>query len=111
MKPPFAERVYALVRQIPSGRAVSYGGVAAILGQPRAARAVGRALRNLPDGSGVPWWRVVNRDGEISIKGAFPGPRLQRELLEREGVEFDAGGRVDWKRFGWSPGEEESCPP
>jgi methylated-DNA-protein-cysteine methyltransferase-like protein len=102
MVPPFAQRVYRLARQIPHGRVVSYGGVAAMLGQPRAARAVGWALRNNPDDDQtVPWWRVINRNGEISIKGAFPGPHLQRELLEREGVEFDAKGRVDWKRFGW----------
>jgi methylated-DNA-protein-cysteine methyltransferase-like protein len=87
---------------------VSYGGVAAILGQPRAARAVGWALRNTPDAvAPVPWWRVINRNGEISIKGAFPGARLQRELLEREGIEFDERGRVDWTRFGWSPEGEE----
>jgi methylated-DNA-protein-cysteine methyltransferase-like protein len=109
-RPPFAERVYALVVQVPCGRAVSYGGVAAMLGQPRAARAVGWALRNLPEGSEVPWWRVINRNGEISLPGPYPYPRLQRELLEREGVEFDARGRVDWARFGWtaSVGEGEN---
>lgn len=102
--PPFAKRVYELVRQVPYGKVVSYGGVAAMLGQPRAARAVGWALRNTPDSEEpVPWWRVINRNGEISIKGAFPGPRLQRELLEREGVEFDGRGRVDWDTFGWEP--------
>jgi methylated-DNA-protein-cysteine methyltransferase-like protein len=102
MVPPFAQRVYQLVRQVPYGQVVSYGGVAAMLGHPRAARAVGWALRNLADhDEAVPWWRVINRNGEISIKGAFPGPHLQRELLEREGIEFDAKGRVDWKRFGW----------
>lgn len=105
--PPFAQRVYHLVRKVPYGKVVSYGAVAAMLGQPRAARAVGWALRNLADhDEAVPWWRVINRNGEISIKGAFPGPRLQRELLEGEGVEFDAAGRVDWKRFGWRGAEE-----
>jgi methylated-DNA-protein-cysteine methyltransferase-like protein len=104
--PPFAQRVYDLVRQVPFARVVSYGGVAAMLGHPRAARAVGWALRNLSDhDEAVPWWRVINRNGEISIKGAFPGPRLQRELLEGEGVEFDSLGRVDWKRFGWRGAE------
>jgi methylated-DNA-protein-cysteine methyltransferase-like protein len=97
----FTDRVHAVVRVVPRGQVVSYGGVAAILGQPRAARAVGRALCGLPDGSDVPWWRVINRNAEISIKCADHGPALQRALLEREGVRFDRNGRTDWKRFGW----------
>lgn len=92
----FAERVYDVVRCVPRGRVVSYGGVAALLGQPRAARAVGGALGALDDGVRVPWWRVVNRNGEISHRS-----RLQRLLLQREGVRFDTRGRIDWRRFGW----------
>jgi methylated-DNA-protein-cysteine methyltransferase-like protein len=99
--PRFAEQVYALVGRVPRGRIVSYGGVAALLGRPRAARAVGRALFELPDGHRVPWWRVVNRNGEISIKGVLHGPAVQRALLEKEGVKFDPAGRIDWERFGW----------
>jgi methylated-DNA-protein-cysteine methyltransferase-like protein len=101
----FTEAVYRTVRAVPRGRVVSYGGVAAILGRPRAARAVGTALWNLPDGSDVPWWRVINHNGEISIKGVLHGPRVQRALLEGEGVRFDRHGRVDWDRFGWSAEE------
>jgi methylated-DNA-protein-cysteine methyltransferase-like protein len=97
----FTNRVYAMVRRVPYGRVVSYGGIAALLGQPRAARGVGQALHALPDDANVPWWRVINRNGEISIRGTFHGPQLQRALLEGEGVEFSAGGRVAWKRFGW----------
>ena len=98
----FAQRVYEMVRQCPAGRIVSYGGVAALLGQPRAARGVGRALSELPDGSDVPWWRVVNRNGEISIKGVDHGPQLQRALLQREGVRFNRRGRIDWRKYGWN---------
>jgi methylated-DNA-protein-cysteine methyltransferase-like protein len=98
---PFQERVYRVVSAIPSGTIASYGGVAALLGQPRAARAVGSALCDLPEESDVPWWRVVNRDGEISISCIHHGPRLQRVLLESEGVEFDESGRISWERFGW----------
>jgi methylated-DNA-protein-cysteine methyltransferase related protein len=90
-----------MVRRCPRGRVVSYGGVAALLGHPRAARGVGTALSALPDGSDVPWWRVVNRNGEISIKGVPHGPQLQRALLLAEGVKFDRRGRIDWKTFGW----------
>ncbi len=99
----FSERVYALVRLVPRGRIVSYGGTAALLGQPRAARGVGGALAALPHDTDVPWWRVVNRNGEISIKGPLHGAAIQRMLLEREGVEFGPTGRIDWTRFGWAP--------
>lgn len=98
----FAERVYDLVRRVPRGRVVSYGGVAALLGRPRAARGVGRALRELPHDTDVPWWRVVNHAGAISLGKLDPhAARLQRVLLKGEGVVFDARGRIDWERFGW----------
>ena len=104
----FTERVYRIVRSVPRGRIVSYGGVAALLGQPRAARGVGRTLYALPDETDVPWWRVVNRNGEISIRGVPHGARVQRKLLEGEGVRFDRTGRIDWKRFGWDPSDTGS---
>lgn len=103
----FTDRVYRTVRRVPRGRVVSYGGVAAMLGHPRAARGVGQALHALPDESDVPWWRVVNRNGEISIRGIPHGAQLQRVLLEREGIRFDDAGRIDWRRFGWD-GESRS---
>ncbi len=99
----FSERVYALVRLVPRGRIVSYGGAAALLGQPRAVRGVGGALAALPHDTTVPWWRVVNRNGEISIKGPLHGAAIQRMLLEREGVRFGPTGRIDWTEFGWAP--------
>jgi methylated-DNA-protein-cysteine methyltransferase-like protein len=103
MKRPlsFAERVHTVIRAIPRGRVASYGGVAALLGRPRAGRAVGTVLANLADGSDVPWWRVLNRNGEISIRGTLHGPAIQRAALEAEGVRFDRSGRIDWQRFGW----------
>jgi methylated-DNA-protein-cysteine methyltransferase related protein len=99
--PDFAAQVYAMVERCPRGRIVSYGGVAAMLGKPRSARAVGRALNALPDNNRVPWWRVVNSRGEVSIRGVEHGDVLQRTLLEREGVKFDKSGRISWKQFGW----------
>lgn len=105
----FSDRVYALVRRVPRGHILSYGGVAAILGQPRAARGVGHALSVLPEGTDVPWWRVVNRNGEISIRGPIHGAALQRALLEAEGVRFDRQGRIDWRGYGWAgPTEAEA---
>ena len=101
----FSERVYDIVRRIPSGRVVSYGDVAGLLGRPRAARGVGWALNSLDADSDVPWWRVINHRGEISIRNPDFAPRVQQALLEEEGVEFDEGGRVDWARFRWLPPE------
>jgi methylated-DNA-protein-cysteine methyltransferase related protein len=92
------KRVHALVRRVPRGRVVTYGQVAALLGSPRAARAVGHAMRVCP--AGVPWHRVVNGQGAISRRGDGSGALSQRLLLEGEGVRF-ARGRIDLGRFGW----------
>lgn len=96
----FFEQVYSVVRCIPSGYVATYGQIARLLGQPHAARTVGWAMRGLPEGSDVPWHRIVNAVGRISI--ADPqGAAEQRRLLEAEGVAFDAYGRIDLDRFGW----------
>jgi methylated-DNA-protein-cysteine methyltransferase related protein len=99
----FARRVQRVVRRVPHGRVVSYGGVAALLGAPRAARAVGRAMATLPPGSDVPWWRVVGHTGRVSSRADRHASHVQRALLEAEGVRFDRSGRIDWQQFGWSP--------
>lgn len=98
----FPEQVYRLVARCPRGKVVSYGGVAAMLGKPRAARAVGTALRELPDNSQVPWWRVINSSGRITIRGITNIAALQRALLEREGVKFNSSGKIDWEKYGWN---------
>lgn len=107
----FTARVHDAVRAIPTGRVSSYGTIAAIAGRPRAARGVGRVLRQLSDGSDLPWWRVINARGEISIPRSGYGRRLQRALLEDDGVVFGEAGRVDMRVFGW-PGarDEEDIP-
>jgi methylated-DNA-protein-cysteine methyltransferase-like protein len=92
------DAVYAMVRQIPEGHVVSYGQVAFFLGWPNGARTVGWALRALPTGSDIPWHRVVNAQGKISL----PNPRRQRAQLEAEGIIFDQQDKIDLKRFGWS---------
>ena len=97
----FFERVYRLVRQVPPGKVTSYGAIARMLGHPRAARTVGWALHSLPEGSDVPWHRVINSQGCISISRREHSADLQRALLETEGIQFDADGTVDWERFGW----------
>ena len=94
------ERIYAVVRRIPRGRVASYGEVAERAGVGRGARQVGYALHALSDLADVPWHRVVNARGEISPRASgFEVP--QRRLLEREGVRFDARGRIDLAEFGW----------
>ena len=96
----FFERVWSLVEQIPTGRVATYGQVAALLGIPRGARAVGWALRALPMSrqKTVPWHRVVGAGGRISPR-AGSGPRVQRRRLRTEGVRFTRG-RVDLERHG-----------
>lgn len=97
-------RIYAVVARIPRGRVATYGQVALYAGLPGRARQVGRALRELPDGSGLPWHRVINARGEVSPRGGLGLEEgFQRHLLEREAVRFDARGRVDLDRFGWEP--------
>ena len=96
------ERIYAAVRQIPYGKVATYGQIALIAGRCTA-RMVGNALAGLSNGEDVPWQRVINRMGKISPHGAGFGSAMQRALLEEEGVEFDAQGRIDFRRFGWLP--------
>lgn len=100
---PFQEAVCRTVRQVPAGRVISYGGVAALMGAPRAARGVGSALCALEDGTDVPWWRVVNREGRISTTCIDHTCRLQRALLEAEGIPFDDHGCVSLDEYGWNP--------
>jgi methylated-DNA-protein-cysteine methyltransferase-like protein len=92
-------QVYALVRRVPAGRVVTYGQIAAALGDPRRARVVGWAMRACPDD--VPWHRVVNSRGGLSLGPAHGGVNLQRALLEDEGVEFDATEHIDLRVYGW----------
>jgi len=96
----FFERVYELVEQIPRGRVATYGQVAALLGVPRGARAVGWALRalNRPRARTVPWHRVLGAGGRISLRGGS-GPTEQRRRLRAEGVRFRKGC-VDLKEHG-----------
>ena len=93
------ERIYDVVRQIPCGRVASYGRVAVLAGNPRWARVVGYALHVNPAPEHIPCYRVVTKDGRLSPAFAFGGENRQRELLEREGVEFGEDGRVDMGRF------------
>ena len=102
----FQQDVYKIVRSVPRGKVATYGQIASKINPPAtvaadtyrafAARWVGGALAACPPD--VPWQRVVNSQGKISDR---PGADKQRHMLELEGIEFDAKGRIDLKRFGW----------
>jgi methylated-DNA-protein-cysteine methyltransferase related protein len=98
------EAIYAVVRRIPRGRVATYGQVAALAGRPGRARQVGYAMHALPEGSGVPWQRVINASGRISFHPDSMEHAVQRALLESEGVVFGPRGAVSLERFGWKPG-------
>ncbi|MNR94146.1 Methylated-DNA--protein-cysteine methyltransferase [compost metagenome] len=99
----FYEEIYRAVRAIPPGRVTTYGTIAAMVGRPMAARAVGYALRALPEGSDVPWHRVINAQGRISLTARHPHETdFQRHRLEREGIVFDVEDRVDLHTYGWA---------
>ena len=106
--PNFYDAVHTLVRDIPPGRVMTYGQIATILGAPRAARAVGYALRALEEGSGVPWQRVINSRGGVSARSDVERPTLQIELLDEEGVQFGADDTCDLSIFRWEPAEPEA---
>ncbi|MES1933129.1 MGMT family protein [Salinisphaera shabanensis T35B1] len=90
--------VFDAVRRIPAGRVTTYGRIARLIGRPRAARQVGYAMHRCP--SGLPWHRVINAQGRISLPAASTAALAQRRRLEEEGVVF-IGGKVDLDRFGW----------
>jgi methylated-DNA-protein-cysteine methyltransferase-like protein len=98
----YRERVYELVRQIPRGRVMSYGQIAAVLGEGYTPRTVGYVMHGADDEK-VPWQRVINSQGKCSTGRMTIPVNLQQEMLEQEGVIFNDKGRCDMKEFGWFP--------
>lgn len=104
MPSDFYKDVYKLVCKIPAGRVATYGQVATMLGKPRGARLVGWALNSCL--TNVPWQRVINRQGMISIENMRASKDLQASLLKNEGVEvtFKQGNYwIDLKKYLWQP--------
>jgi len=93
--------IYEVVLQIPRGRVATYGQVAELAGMPGHARQVGYALHRLPVSSKVPWHRVINRQGRISLRLEMSAVCLQRVLLESEGVVFNDAGEIPLKKYRW----------
>jgi methylated-DNA-protein-cysteine methyltransferase related protein len=97
-------RIYAAVSRVPRGRVATYGQIASVAGLPGHARMVGYALAALPEGRRVPWHRVVNAAGKISLRSdGRPMDEIQRFLLEKEGVRFGETGAIPLDRFRWRP--------
>lgn len=96
----FREQVIEAVKKIPKGRVVSYGQVASECGSPRAARQVGWILHTLDGSNNVPWWRVINNLGYISIKGNIMStPLAQKKFLEDEGIIVNPDMTIDIEKF------------
>ncbi|NMA07098.1 MAG: MGMT family protein [Ruminococcaceae bacterium] len=95
------EKIYSIVRRIPSGKVATYGQIALMAGNPRLSRVVGYALHRNPSPETIPCFRVVNRFGECPGSFAFGGEDAQRLLLEEDGVLF-IGNRVDMKKCQWT---------
>ena len=94
-------RIYAVIAQIPFGKIATYGQIARIEGHATA-RMVGRSLATVPDHVNIPWQRVLNHAGKLSERSGGGGTSKQRELLQSEGVVFNAHGRTRLAQFGWS---------
>lgn len=105
MRQPFTERVITLIHNIPRGRVTTYGTIAAMAGNPQAARQVARILHACSATDNLPWHRVVNREGRISLP-RWSGYEEQKQLLESEGVRFDAADRIMLNQFLW-PSDRE----
>lgn len=109
----FKELVKKYVQKIPKGKLVSYGQVAAACGSPRAARQVGWMLHSLDGDNSVPWWRVINNGGYISIKGnTYSTPLAQKKLIEDEGIAVAEDLKIDLEkhRYYYSPGSRPRKP-
>lgn len=98
----FYERVVKFIKSIPRGKVATYGQVADYAGNPRAAREVAYILHSSSDKEGLPWQRVINSKGKISMKPGH-GYEMQKKMLEDEGIVFGEDDRVDFERFLWQP--------
>ena len=94
------EQIWQIIAAVPRGKVVTYGQVARLAGYPRHARYVGTTLKNLPHGTRLPWYRVLNAQGRLSFPQGSEAYWRQRRLLEDEGVVF-IGERISLREFGW----------
>jgi methylated-DNA-protein-cysteine methyltransferase-like protein len=95
----FLAQIFVVIHQIPSGKVSTYGDIAKMAGYPGYARHVGKALSNLPEGSTLPWFRVINSAGRISLKGDSFDRQIRH--LREDGIEVSELGRVSLKKYRW----------
>lgn len=95
--------ILTILKQIPRGHVATYGQVASLAGVPKNARQVGAILRSLPVDSDVPWFRIVNAQGDVAARGSPDSESFQRRRLALEGVQFDRRGRVLLQEHQWIP--------
>ena len=98
----FFEAVKEIIKSIPTGQVATYGQIAAYAGNPQGARQVAWVLHTYSEKEGLPWHRVINSKGGISL-GHGSGYELQKALLEKEGVTFGKGDTIDLKKYQWNP--------
>ena len=102
--PGINHRIWQVVSLIPSGKVATYGDVARHAGMPGAARRVGAALRGLPRDTRIPWHRVINAQGRISLPDGSTSRYTQRERLETEGIAFKTNQSLELDKYRWKPG-------
>jgi methylated-DNA-protein-cysteine methyltransferase-like protein len=102
-EPTIAERVWQVIAMIPKGRVATYGQVAELAGLPGGARRVGHLLSHLPKGTRIPWHRVVNAAGGISLPEGSGGFARQHTLLAKEGIVFSDSQRIALRKYRWQP--------
>jgi len=98
----FHQRVKDIIKRIPQGKVATYGLIATYAGNPRAARQVAWVLHSSPRKDKLPWHRVINSKGSISLKPNC-GYEIQKQLLEKEGVKFGKHDNIDFDRYLWCP--------
>ncbi len=95
-------KVKKLIKKIPRGKVATYGQIATCAGNPRATRVVVWILNSSSQKDKLPWHRVINSKGLISLKPG-QGYEIQKALLQKEGVEFDGNDKINFDRYLWSP--------
>ncbi len=101
----FSQNVIDIIKQIPYGKVISYGSISKLAGHPRGARQVGWLLNQFSEKENLPWHRVINSKGEISLTD--DGFSIQKELLEKEGVTFKSDKKIDINQHTWDTTEIE----
>ncbi len=96
----FFQKAKAIIKMIPSGKVATYGQIAAYAGDPRGARQVAWVLNSSSQKDELPWHRVINSKGKISLKPNY-GYEIQKALLEKEGVTFDSEDTIDFDQYLW----------